>query len=66
METKMKKMNCYKYTCELCDYHTSNKYNMNEHFMTPKPLMKENCTTNEPETSYKFHCAKCDYYTNNK
>jgi len=51
------------YSCDRCDYKTSNKYNFNRHYLTAK------CSTdvkNMKITEEKFECKKCDYITDNK
>jgi len=51
------------YSCEKCDYKTSNKYNFNRHISTAKCSIS---TKNMSKNVEKFECNKCDYNTVNK
>ena len=51
------------YSCNNCDYKTSNKYNFNRHTLTAKCCMD---VKSMKITEEKFECKKCDYITYNK
>ena len=57
-----------KYSCESCDYNTSNKTNFEKHLQTEKHFEKINCNiaTSSCKKLQSYFCENCDYTTNNK
>jgi len=57
-----------KYSCESCDYNTSNKTNYEKHLQTEKHFEKINCNiaTSSCKKLQVFFCETCDYGTNKK
>ena len=51
------------YSCEICHYACSNKYNLKRHFSTTKHKMKQNETQNENKKSDTIFC--CETCTKN-
>jgi uncharacterized protein YneR len=46
------------YSCKICHYACSNKYNLKRHFSTTKHKMKQNETQNENKTSDTIFCCE--------
>jgi len=61
----------YKYSCECCDYNTSDKYDYNKHLLTLKHKHNYTLNTNNDtlytlseKGEYKYSCTSCKYHTN--
>jgi hypothetical protein len=57
-----------KYSCESCDYNTSNKTNYEKHLQTEKHFEKINCNiaTSSCKKLQLYLCENCDYTTSHK
>jgi len=60
MQKSRKKMD--KYSCEICDYKTDDKFNYDKHILTPK---HENLQKLQEKNS-QFSCTACNFITNNR
>ena len=58
------------YDCELCDYHSSSKYNYDKHVLTAKHQMMTNSLLLARNVAKKmqenYDCTFCDFRTSNK
>ena len=57
--SKIKQKISNKYCCEICDYYTNRKSNIDTHFMSVKHLWKTNKNIQQ-ELSNVFSCKKCN------
>jgi vacuolar-type H+-ATPase subunit I/STV1 len=51
--------NGHKFSCNMCDYHCSNKFNYNKHLSTRKHI-NANTQTNETPQTTDFTCENCN------
>ena len=63
METvghNIKQKTSNKYCCEICDYITDRKSNLENHLLTAKHKMATNGNSSQHKLSNSFYCEKCD------
>ena len=51
---------CSKFYCENCDYGTSKKSNINNHYTTAKHMKSIVSNENKPKTSSNYICQICN------
>ena len=66
MLDKKEQKSVYKFTCNICNFKCSKKYNYNKHLLTTKHKMLENVGKKIPETATIFKCECGNEYKHNQ
>jgi hypothetical protein len=66
IDNEIKQKLSKKYCCEICDYNTDRKSNLNNHLLSAKHIKTTNNNKNKSKSSTKYKCDNCEKEYNDR